>query len=165
MAIDRQGTGLTILRICIGVFFLFEGIGKIPWLGDPALLARQLDGWAQAMPSTSWSHLYLERVALPYSTYFARAVPLGELISGAALIAGFWTPFFAFVAFFMALNFQFASGALFKYSILTSGYALPVLGATLALTLGGVRLPLSIRGAKSGRAMKVKGSSGSRGLP
>ena len=51
-------------------------------------------------------------------------MPLGEITSGAALVAGFWTPFFALVAFFMAFNFQFASGALFKYSALTSGYAL-----------------------------------------
>ena len=139
MAIDRQGTGLALLRICIGVFFLFEGIGKIPWLGDPSLLAKQLEGWAQALPAESWSHLYLQKIALPYSTYFARAVPLGELVSGAALLAGFWTPFFAFVAFFMALNFQFASGALFRYSFLTSGYGLPVLGSTLALALSGLR--------------------------
>src|SRR6266550_933944 len=113
MAIDRQGTGLTILRIGIGVFFLFEGIGKIPWLTNPSILAGQLTAWSQAVPAASWSHLYLERVALPYVSYFTRMVPLGEMISGAALIAGFWTPFFALVAFFMALNFEFASGALF----------------------------------------------------
>ena len=158
MAIDRQGTGLAILRICIGVFFLFEGIGKIAWLTNPSALAGQLAGWAQAVPAASWSHLYLERVAIPYSAYFSRAVPLGEMISGAALIAGFWTPFFAFVAFFMALNFQFASGALFKYGTLTSGYALPVLGATLALVIGGVRLPWSVRGAAPARAIKAKSS-------
>ena len=52
---------------------------------------------------------------------------------------------FAFAAFFMALNFQFASGALFKYSFWSSGCGLPVLGSTLGLTIGGVRLPWSIR--------------------
>ncbi|MCU1384321.1 MAG: hypothetical protein JWL71_3018 [Acidobacteria bacterium] len=158
MAIDRQGTGLTILRICIGVFFLFEGIGKIAWLTNTSMLAGQLAGWSQAVPGASWSHLYLERVAIPYASYFARMVPLGEMISGAALIAGFWTPFFALIAFFMALNFQFASGALFKYGILTSGYGLPVLGSTLALTLGGVRLPWSIGSTKPARAIKAKSS-------
>jgi uncharacterized membrane protein YphA (DoxX/SURF4 family) len=158
MAIDRQGTGLAILRICIGVFFLFEGIGKIPWFTDSSILAGQLAGWTQAVPAASWSHAYLERVATPYASYFARAVPLGEMVSGVALIAGFWTPFFALVAFFMALNFQFASGALFKYSILTSGYGLPVLGSTLALTLGGTRLPWSVGGVKPSRPMKVKNS-------
>ena len=165
MAIDRQGTGLAILRVCVGVFFLFEGIGKVRWLTDASQLGGQLAGWAQAVPAGSWSHAYLERVALPYAPYFARAVPLGEMVSGAALIAGFWTPFFAFVAFFMALNFQFASGVLFKYSTLTSGYALPVLGATLALAVGGVRLPWSIRGGGPPRATKAKSSSGARGLP
>ena len=54
----------------------------------------------------------------------------------------------------MALNFQFASGALLKYSTLTSGYALPVLGATLALAVGGVRLPWSLRGSKPARIAK-----------
>jgi uncharacterized membrane protein YphA (DoxX/SURF4 family) len=158
MAIDRQGNGLAILRICIGIFFLFEGIGKIRWLTDPSVLAGQLAGWAQAVPPGSWSHAYLARVAIPYSTYFARLVPLGELVSGLALIAGFWTPFFALVAFFMALNFQFASGALFKYSVLTSGYALPVLGATLALVVGGVRLPWSIGSSRPPRTIKAKSS-------
>ena len=74
--------------------------------------------------------------------------------SGLALVTGFWTPLFAFVAFFMALNFQIASGALFKSSFLTSGYGLPVLGATLALAIGGVRLPWSIRRGQSPRPGK-----------
>jgi uncharacterized membrane protein YphA (DoxX/SURF4 family) len=156
MAIDRQRTGLAILRIAIGIFFLFEGLGKIGWLTHPSLLAEQLAGWAQAVPGGSWSHAYLERIAMPYSSIFARLVPLGEITSGVAMVAGFWTPFFALVAFFMAFNFQFASGALFKYSILTSGYGLPVLGATLALAVGGVRLPWSIGSSTPPRAMKAR---------
>jgi uncharacterized membrane protein YphA (DoxX/SURF4 family) len=158
MAIDRQATGLAILRIAIGTFFVSEGIGKIRWFIDPSLLAGQLAGWAQSVPAGSWSHAYLERVALPYSAIFARLVPLGEITSGVAMIAGVWTPLFAFVAFFMALNFQFASGALFKYSILTSGYGLPVLGSTLALVVGGVRLPWSIGSSAPPRAIRAKSS-------
>jgi uncharacterized membrane protein YphA (DoxX/SURF4 family) len=158
MAIDRQGTALAILRICVGTFFIFEGIGKIRWFTDPSLLAGQLAAWAQGVPAGSWSHAYLVKVAMPYASLFARLVPLGEITSGVAMIAGFWTPFFALVAFFMALNFQFASGALFKYSILTSGYALPVLGSTLALAVGGVRLPWSIGSSAPPRAMKAKSS-------
>ena len=154
MAIDRQGTGLAVLRMCMGVFFIFEGLGKISWFADPSILAAQLAGWAHAAGTGSISQWYLERVAQPFVPIFARLVPLGELSSGAALVAGFWTPLFAFVGFFMALNFQIASGAIFKYSFLTSGYGPPVLGATLALTLGGVRLPWSIRRAGSSRATK-----------
>ena len=145
MAIDRQGTGLALVRICLGVFFIFEGLGKIRWFVDPSILAGQFAGWSSAAGPGSVSAWYLARVALPGLPYFARLVPLGEIGSGVALVIGLWTPIVAFVAFFMALNFQIASGAVFKYSFLTSGYGLPVLGATLGLTLGGVRLPWSIR--------------------
>jgi uncharacterized membrane protein YphA (DoxX/SURF4 family) len=156
MAIDRHAAGLSVVRMCVGVFFLFEGVSKFSWFGDPSILGRQLDGWLRAVPAASWSHAFLERVAIPWTATFARLVPLGELSSGVALVAGFWTPLFALVAFLMALTFQFASGALFKYTILTSGYALPVLGSTLGLIVGGVRLPWSVSGgaAKPVRAAK-----------
>ncbi len=162
MAIDRHAAGLSVLRVSIGLFFVFEAIGKLSWFGDPSLLARQLDGWLHGVPAGSPSHLFLERAAIPGAALFARLVPLGELSSGLALVAGFRTPLFAFIAFTMALTFQFASGALFRSTILTSGYALPVLGATLALTIGGARLPWSI-GAKPPRAMKVRRNSPVRG--
>jgi uncharacterized membrane protein YphA (DoxX/SURF4 family) len=139
MAIDGRATGLTVLRICIGIFFIFEGIGKLGWFTDTSLLADQLRNWSHAVSPSSLSHMYLVLVAIPGVRIFARLVPLGEIVSGVALVAGFWTPLFALVAFFMALNFQFASGALFKYSFLTSGYGLPVLGSTLALALSGLR--------------------------
>jgi uncharacterized membrane protein YphA (DoxX/SURF4 family) len=145
MALDRQATGLAILRICIGVFFLFESFLKIGWITEPAILGRQLAAWANAAPTGSIAAWYLHRIALPGVAVFARLVPLGEFSCGLALIAGFATPIPAFIAFFMALNFQIASGAIFKYSFLTSGYGLPVLGSTLALAVGGVRLPWSIR--------------------
>ena len=51
MAIDRQGTGLALLRVCIGIFFIFEGIGKIRWFTNTSLLAAQLRDWAQAVPA------------------------------------------------------------------------------------------------------------------
>jgi thiosulfate dehydrogenase [quinone] large subunit len=145
MAIDRQGTGLTLLRIFIGVFFIFEGLGKIRWFVNTSQLAGMFSSWSQTAAPGSVSQWYLEHIALPGLSVFARLVPLGEITSGLSLVLGFWTPFFAFVAFVMALNFQIASGAVFKYSFLTSGYGLPVLGATLALVIGGVRLPWSIR--------------------
>ncbi len=142
---DRQGTGLAVIRICIGLFFIFEGLGKLRWFANASILASQLSGWHQALPAGSLSATYLERFAIPGVRVFARLVPLGELCSGIALLVGFWTPFFALLAFCLALNFQFASGALFKYSFLTSGYGLPVLGATLGLAIGGVRLRWSLR--------------------
>jgi uncharacterized membrane protein YphA (DoxX/SURF4 family) len=145
MAIDRQGTGLAVTRILIGIFFLFEGLGKWRWFFDASPLVNQLTGWQHAAAAGSLSARYLAAVALPGASLFARLVPLGEISCGVALILGFWTPAFAFLAFCLALNFQFASGALSKYSFLTSGYGLPVLGSTLGLAIGGVRLPWSVR--------------------
>jgi uncharacterized membrane protein YphA (DoxX/SURF4 family) len=145
MAMDRQGTGLAIIRMSIGVFFIFEGLGKWRWLTDSSILANELAGWQHAVAPGSAAAAYLARVAIPFVGVFARLVPLAELCSGIALFVGFWTPFVAGIAFFMALNFLFASGALFKYSFLSNGYGLPVLGSTLGLAVGGTRLPWSIR--------------------
>ena len=127
---------LTILRISIGVFFFFEGLGKVGWFGDPSILRAQLAGWLASAPVGSLSHTYLERFAIPGVAVFARLVPLGEMTSGVAIALGLWPRAFALVAFLMALNFHIASGALFKYSFLTNGYGLPVLGSALAVALG-----------------------------
>jgi uncharacterized membrane protein YphA (DoxX/SURF4 family) len=145
MAVDRQGTGLAVTRVCVGVFFVFEGVSKLRWFLDASILGGQLNGWLRAAAPGSISAWYLQRIALPGLPYFARLVPLGEICSGLALLLGIWTPLFAFIAFLMAVNFHIAGGTLFTYSFLTNGYGLPVLGSTLGLTIGGVRLPWSLR--------------------
>jgi uncharacterized membrane protein YphA (DoxX/SURF4 family) len=137
---DRRA--LTILRLSIGAFFFFEGLGKVGWFGDPSILRGQLAGWLAGAPPGSVSHAYLARFAIPGVAAFARLVPLGEMASGVAIALGIWPRAFAFVAFLMALNFHVASGALFKYSFLTNGYGLPVLGSALAVAFaGGTRTP------------------------
>src|SRR4051794_4585281 len=108
MAIDRQGTGLTLLRVCLGVFFIFMGVTKLRWFADASILAGQLSNWLHAAAPGSISAQYLQRLAIPHAAVFARLVPLGELTCGLALTLGIWTPLFAFVAFFMALNFHIA---------------------------------------------------------
>jgi uncharacterized membrane protein YphA (DoxX/SURF4 family) len=143
---NRQITGYTILRLCLGVFFLFLGIGKVRWLLNSGILAGQLQNWLQASGSASISHRYLTTVAIPFVWLWARLVPLGELACGAALIAGFRTSIAAAIALFMVLNYHLGSGLLFRYEVLTNGYGLPVIGGMLALAFGGVRLPWSLRG-------------------
>lgn len=144
MAINKPAAGLTALRIFLGVFFLFEGINRLGWLADSGLLAKQLQEWLpNALPSNRW---YLETVAMPGAPLFARLVVLGELALGLALVAGVWVRLAAALGFLMALNFHFASGRVFQYSFLTSGYGLPVLGGLLALAIGGSKLPWSLRG-------------------
>jgi uncharacterized membrane protein YphA (DoxX/SURF4 family) len=143
MAIDRHGTGLTILRIFLGVFFIFEGLNKLRWFVDSSILLAQFQDWHDSVAPISISAHYLDRV-MPFAAFFARLVPIGEISCGIAMIVGVWTSLAAFVAFFMVLNFAVASGYIFKYSYLTNGYGLPVLGGTLALALAGGRLPFSL---------------------
>jgi uncharacterized membrane protein YphA (DoxX/SURF4 family) len=145
MAIDRHGTGLTLLRIPLGVFFLFRGLNHMRWLIAPSLLAQELAAWQHAAASGSTTAAYLGRFAIPFASVLARLLPVGEVCAGLALVAGFWTSLFAFLAFVVMLNVHVASGALFHYAFLTNAYGLPVLGGTLALAIGGVRLPWSFR--------------------
>jgi uncharacterized membrane protein YphA (DoxX/SURF4 family) len=147
MAVDQQRLALTVLRMSLGVFFIFEGLGKIGWFRNTSILAGTFADWSHAAHAGSISSWYLHRIAIPGVTVFARLVPLGELSAGFALLTGFSTPLFALLAFLMALNFQIASGAIFRYSFLTSGYGLPVLGSTLALALAG-RRPSVRRGSR-----------------
>jgi uncharacterized membrane protein YphA (DoxX/SURF4 family) len=146
MAIDRRGTGLFVLRVCAGTFILAGGLLKVRWFTDPSILAGQLATWHGAVAPGSISADYLERFAIPYVRVFARLVPLGEITCGAAMILGFWTWIFALVSFLMILNFHIASGTIFHAAFLTNPYGLPMIGGTLALAFGGVRLPLSLRG-------------------
>ena len=145
MAIDRQGTGFVVLRLCLGVFFIVQAITKLRWFMDSSILGGQFDLWLQNAARGSISQAYLQRIAIPGVAVFARLVPLGEFVCGAALLVGFWTPVFAFIAFSMVLNYQIASGAILQLSYLANRSGLPVLAATLALAIGGVRLPWSIR--------------------
>jgi uncharacterized membrane protein YphA (DoxX/SURF4 family) len=140
---NAPGRALAVLRLCLGVFFIFEALGKIGWLMDPSPLVAQLTGWRQSAGPVGRG--YLDAVALPGALVFARLVPLGEAAAGLALVFGVYTRAAAALAFLMVLNFHVASGALFKYAFLTNGYGLPVLGALLALAIGGASLPYSLK--------------------
>jgi len=145
MAIDRQGTGLTCLRVLLGLFFLFQGLSRLRWLLDPSPLVQQLAAWEHSARAGSISAHYLQRAAIPFARVLARLVPVSQIAAGLAMMAGIWTPLVGFVAFVMVVNVSIASGAIFTLGFLTNPYWLPVLGGTLALTIGGVRLPWSIR--------------------
>ena len=135
--------GLRMLGVFLGVFFIFEGIGKLAWFADSGQLQGALQGWLKDAPPTSrW---YLETFAIPGVPLFARLVPLGELLGGTALLTGFWTRLAAAALFLMVLNFHVASGAILQYRFLTNGFGLPVLGGLLALAIGAARLPASLK--------------------
>jgi len=138
-----QAWGLTALRLCLGTFFLFEAISKIGWFGSSAVLRSRLTEWAETVPAIS--RAYITNICLPGAEVFARIVPLGEFSVALAFLLGGYTRLAAILALLMVLNFHFASGVMFEYSYLTNGYGPPVLGGLLALAIGGVGLPLSVK--------------------
>jgi uncharacterized membrane protein YphA (DoxX/SURF4 family) len=143
MAANREATGLTALRLFLGVFFLFEGLGKLGWFLHSDSLARQLAEWSQQ--ANSWNGPYIREVLIPGKEIFARLAVIGELGTGVGFLLGIFTRPIAALALLAVLNFHFASGALFKASFLTSGGGLPVLGGLLAIAIGAGRLPWSLR--------------------
>jgi len=141
-SVRAQAAALTAIRITTGIYLLFTGVSRARWLLDSAPLAAQLSMWsAQATP---FSHWYLERM-IPGVPVFARLVPLGEMAGGLALIAGFWTRLAAGALFLLLLQAHLAAGAMFSYSYLMRAGGLPLLGSLFGLTVGGGRLPLSVK--------------------
>ena len=126
----------------MGIFLLFMGLDKLDWFANSALLSQQLQQWrGMARPLARW---YIDTVALPGAPFFARIVPMAELAAGTALLLGLRVRVAAALALLMVVNFHIAADVMFRYEYLWNGYGPPVLGALLALSIGGVRLPFSL---------------------
>ena len=133
---------LRLLSLAMGVFLIFMSLDKIDWLRDAGILTRRLQEWrGMARPFARW---YLDTIALPGAPLFARVVPLAELAAGTALILGMRVRLAAALALLMIVNFHVASDVIFRYDYLINAYGPPILGALLALTTGGTRLPFSV---------------------
>jgi hypothetical protein len=140
---QRSAAGsLRLLSCVMGGFLVLMASSKVGWLVDAGPLTDELWGWRESAPALSgW---YLDTVAIPGAPLFARLVPLGECLTGAALLVGFRTRLAAVVALLMVLNFHFAMGLLLQLAYLTNGYGPPVVGSLAALALGPARLPFSV---------------------
>ena len=129
-----QVFALLILRVCVGVYMVLFGFEKSAWLMDAAPVTAQLSSWlVDAAPATRW---YLERV-IPGAPIFARLVPLASMGGGAALVFGLWTRMAAGLSLVAVLSLQLGSGVMFRYAYLADASGLPLIGALLALIVGG----------------------------
>ena len=132
---SRDRLALLVVRIALGIFFIFEGWDKLPWMTDPGLLAAALQKWADAgVPIARW---YIETILIPGVSVFARLVFLGEVAAGLALLSGIWLRPAAILTFLMVLNIHFAHSSIFQYGFLSKGDGLPILGGLLALAIAG----------------------------
>ena len=119
----------------MGVFLLFMGLDKIDWFLD----GRDADAAASgvARHGAAFARWYLETIAFRAAPVFARVVPTAELAAGAALILGVGVRLAAALALLMVINFHIAADVMFSYEYLWNAYGPPVLGALLALAIGG----------------------------
>jgi uncharacterized membrane protein YphA (DoxX/SURF4 family) len=135
---------LRLLALLLGAFFVSRGVDKLAWFLDSSILSERLQGSMRNAPAPS-VHWYIETIAMPGVPLFARLVPLAELATGVALILGFWPRLVAALALAIVANVHFALGSYFSREFLIDGTGLPVMGALLALAVGGARLPWSVR--------------------
>ena len=137
--------GLALMRVLIGVFFLFTAIDKLGWLISSEELINRFSGYLRN--ASSWNRWYLDQL-VPGLPVFARVVVLGEFATALAFLTGFWTQLAAIVGFVLVVNYHVVTGTMLRYSFLTDPFGLPLLGALIALAVGGARLPWSITGEK-----------------
>jgi uncharacterized membrane protein YphA (DoxX/SURF4 family) len=139
----NSGMGLRVLAVCLGVFFLAMAANKIGWITNGNLLLERFQRWApNARPWVRW---YLETIAIPGAPVFARLVPLAEFSTAIALIFGIWPRLAAALALLMVLNFHFATASFWSWEFLRDGTGPPVIGALLAIAIGGIRMPWVVR--------------------
>ena len=136
----NPGTGLAVLRICLGVFLFAKGLGKLDFLFDSTSLANRLTHWSQDEELLALSRWY-SGMLIPAAPVFARLVLVGELGGGLALMAGYRTPIVASLAALMIVNFHLATGSLLTEGFLTDGSGFPLVAALMVLTLTGGDLP------------------------
>lgn len=135
---------LAVLRIAAGLSLIGPGLHKVAWFRHPAL-EQQLAGWASHTSNPAVLQ-YLHFV-IPHADALARVVALGELGLGSLLILGLFTPLAGVLAFFMVLNFHFASGKMLGTQYVFGQDGLVYLLVFLVLVAGKAGIALGIDGA------------------
>jgi len=135
---------LAFLRIAAGISLLTSGLQKLSWFANPPL-EQKFAEWA-AHPANGTVSSYLSFVS-GHPALFSRLVAAGELGLGLLLILGLLTPLAAILAFFMVLNFQFASSQLFSLAYLRGQSGLAYLLIYPVLFFGRAGTSLGVDGA------------------
>jgi thiosulfate dehydrogenase [quinone] large subunit len=135
------------LRLFCGWVFLNAGLGKLAggWLVKPELTTTLL-GWIREGKPYSFYVPFLRAVVLPHAHGFAYLISFGELLVGAALLAGLFSRLAAFGGLLLVFNFLLARGD----GIGVNG-TMPFVVMTLTLMLTGPGRSLGLDAALRGR--------------
>ena len=100
---------ILMLRVYTGLFFLWNGVGKL----RRDNFSDGMEGFlgAQADNSFAFYRTFIESVVIPNKVIFASLVSWGECAIGIAMILGLATRYAAAAGAIMVLNFWFAKGA------------------------------------------------------
>jgi thiosulfate dehydrogenase [quinone] large subunit len=116
--VDRLGTRshsriqhwpILVLRLYTGLFFAWNGLGKL----RRDNFADSLEGFLSAQAASTFDFYlsFVHNVVLPNKAIFAALVSWGELAIGVAMILGLATRYAAVAGVILVLNFWFAKGA------------------------------------------------------
>ena len=101
---------LAVLRIYVGYYLFFQGIGKFQrnfpkgdWIG------RQI-GDIASLDLYPWYKGFLQRYVVPHSELFGYLIMIGEIAVGAGLLLGLFTRLSALVGLFMLANYYLGPG-------------------------------------------------------
>jgi uncharacterized membrane protein YphA (DoxX/SURF4 family) len=101
---------ISILRIYIGYYLLFQGIRKFQrnfpqgdWIGRQIGDLRTLDLYP-------WYKTFLQTVVAPHSELFGYLVMAGEILAGGGLLLGLLTRFSAVAGLFLMINYYLGPG-------------------------------------------------------
>ncbi len=101
---------LAVLRIYVGYYLFFQGIGKYQrnfpkgdWIG------RQI-GDIASLDLYPWYKTFLQRYVVPQSELFGYLVMIGEIAVGVCLLLGLFTRLSAFVGMIMLSNYYLGPG-------------------------------------------------------
>ena len=99
---------ITLLRVYTGVFFVYQGFGKLRRGG----FADGLEGFVSGRLESSYGFIrpFLESVVLPNKAVFGIMVSWGELLIGLALIVGLATRYASVAGAVMLAAFWFTKG-------------------------------------------------------
>src|SRR5438067_12265112 len=99
------------LRLFCGWTLLNTGLKKLAagWLSRPEL-ANSIEGWLREGKPYGFYAPFLRSVVLPHAHVFAILVSCGELLVGAALLAGLFSRIAAAGGVLLTLNFMLGHG-------------------------------------------------------